>query len=82
MAIPTPQAAAAKWAQALAGASDRIQAGVQSVTTSPGAAAARQKAVYVAQVQAKADKWAANVGKVSTADWQQAVIQKGIPRIA
>lgn len=82
MAIPTPQDAAAKWAQNLAGATDRIQKGVQSVTSSPGAAAARQKAVYLAQVQAKADKWAANTGKVSTADWQQATISKGIPRIA
>lgn len=82
MGMPTPQQAASKWQAGLSGATQRITDGVNSVTTSPGAAAARQKAAYVAGVQTKADKWAANVGKVSTQDWQQAVIQKGIPRIA
>lgn len=82
MAIPTAQQAASRWTNNLSGASDRIQAGVQAVTTSPGAAAARQKSLYLQQVQAKADKWAANVGKVTTADWQQATLSKGLPRIA
>lgn len=82
MGMPTPQEAAAKWQQNLSGAGQRITDGVNRVTTSPGQAAARQKAQYVAGVQAKADKWASNVAKVTTADWQQAVIQKGVPRIA
>ena len=82
MAMPTPEAAAAKWAQGLSAATERITAGVNAVTSSPGQAAARQKGVYAAQVAANADKWATRVAAVSTADWQQAVITKGIPRIA
>lgn len=82
MAMPTPEQAAAAWAQGLAGATERITQGVQSVTTSPGQAAARQKAVYTQQVAANADKWATNVAKVSTGEWQQATIEKGVPRIA
>jgi len=82
MATPTPEQAAAAWAQRLAGATDRIQQGVQSVTTSPGQAAARQKAAYTQNVAAAADKWAARVAAVPTSEWQQAVIEKGIPRIA
>lgn len=82
MAKVTPDQAAQAWAQHLAGAGERIRQGVQSVTTSPGQAAARQKQVWAQNVQASQDKWAARVASVSTADWQQAVIDKGIPRIA
>jgi hypothetical protein len=82
MAKVTPDEAAANWAQKLAGAGDRITRGVQSVTTSPGQAAARQKAAYTQNVAAAADKWASRVASVSVGDWQQAVIEKGVPRIA
>lgn len=77
-----PATAAQKWAQNLAGATQRIQAGVQGVTVAPGQAAARQKTVYVQNVTASADKWAQNTAAVSLGDWQQATINKGIPRIA
>lgn len=82
MALPTADQAAAAWAQRLAGSTDRIKQGVQSVTTAPGMAAARQKAVYAANVQAATDKWAARVGAVSLAEWQQATVDKGVNRIA
>lgn len=82
MAIPTPDAAAQAWAQRLAGSTDRIQSGVQAVTTSPGQAAARQKSAWVNNVQASADKWAARTAAVPLTDWQQATISKGVPRIA
>lgn len=77
-----PATAAAKWAQNLGAATQRIQAGVQGVTVAPGQAAARQKGVYVANVTASADKWATKTAAVSLSDWQQATINKGIPRIA
>lgn len=81
MATPTPDQVAAKWAQGLASAGTRITEGVNSVSTAPGQAAARQKAVWAQNVAASQDKWAARVASVSTADWQQAMISKGVPRI-
>lgn len=82
MATPTPDQAAAAWAQRLASSTDRIQQGVQGVTTAPGQAAARQKAVWASQVAASQDKWASRVAAVSLPDWQQSMIQKGVPRVA
>lgn len=77
-----PNQIAADWAARLAGSGDKIQRGVRSVTTSPGQAAARQKGAYVQNVQASADKWAARVASVSTAEWAEATVTKGVPRIA
>ena len=80
MAIPTPDQAAARWAQ------NRVQldrphpAGIQAVQTAPGQAAARQKSLYVQKVQSSQDKWARNVATVSLDEWQQAAINKGLPR--
>lgn len=69
------------WAQRLAGSTTKIQAGIQAVTVPPGQAAAANKAGYVQGVAAAADKWGRNVGAVSLSDWQQATIEKGLPRI-
>lgn len=82
MAIPTPEAAAQAWAQRLAGSTDRIQSGVQAVTTPPGQAAARQKNAYANNVAANVDKWAARTAAVPLAEWQTAMVSKGVPRIA
>ena len=82
MALPTPEQAAATWAQRLAGSTDRIQQGVQSVTTAPGQAAARQKSAYAQGVASSVDKWASRVAAVPLGDWQQAMLTKGAPRIA
>jgi len=82
MALPTPEEAAQAWAQRLAGSTDRIQRGVQAVTTSPGQAAARQKAVYQQNTAAAVDKWAQRVAAVPLQSWQQAMLDKGAPRIA
>ena len=78
----TPEQVAAQWAQRLGSSTQRIQDGVNSVQVAPGQAAARQKAVYIQNVQAAADKWAKNVANVSLNDWQQAMVTKGVPRIA
>ena len=82
MAGMTPDQIAAHWAQQLAGSTAKIQAGVNAVTTAPGQAAARQKAVYLQNLTASVDKWASNVSAVSLNQWQQDFISKGIPRIA
>lgn len=82
MTAMTPDQIAQKWATNLGAAGPSIQAGVQAVTVAPGQAAARQKSVWVQNVTAAQDKWASNVASVSLPEWQQAMIQKGAPRIA
>jgi len=78
----TPDQAAAAWAAGLANAGQKITDGVNSVTTAPGQLAARQSAVYTANVAAAAGKWAKNVAAVPLATWQANMITKGVPRIA
>lgn len=78
----SPQDIAAKWKANLSASGQRLTAGVQSVNVAPGQVAARNKSGYVQGVMDSQDKWAANVAKVSLSDWQQAMIQKGVPRIA
>jgi|SRR5579859_1378905 len=82
MATQSPDQIAARWAQGLASATQKITDGVNAVTVAPGMAASRQKAVYVANVNANADKWAQNVQGVSLQAWQAATINKGVQRIA
>lgn len=78
----TPQDATQKWVTNIGQSTQRIQAGVQAVTRSPGAAAAAQSQKWLSRIQASADKWRARVGAVSLQEWQQAMINVGIPRIA
>lgn len=79
-----PTTSASKWATNLAGAANSgvVTAGINSVTVAPGQAAARQKAVWAANVAAAQDTWAANVAAVPLQSWQQDAINKGVPRIA
>lgn len=76
-----PDQLAQNWANNLAGATSRMQAGAQAVTTPPGQAAAAQQAVWLANVQASANRWAQNVAAVTTQQWQSAYINKGLPRV-
>lgn len=76
-----PTAVAQRWASQLGAAGQKITEGVQAVTVAPGQAAARQKSVYLGNVQASADKWARNTAAVSLSDWQQAMINKGASRV-
>lgn len=82
MANLDPTTATAKWVNNLSNATAAISAGVDRVTTAPGAAAARQVQTWLARVQASAQKWATNVGAVSLAEWQDSMKNVGIPRIA
>lgn len=82
--MPSPADVAAKWAKNLSQSTPAITAGIQRVTDSPMEAAARQQDAYVNGVQdaANSGKWARGLRRVSTQQWQDAAIKKGVPRIA
>ena len=61
-----------KWAQRTSGATQQVIEGVQRVQTAPGIKAAAQKQVWLANIQAKADKWEQNTKSVSLQSWQAA----------
>ena len=82
MARMDPTSATAKWVTNLSNSTQSITDGVNSVTTAPGQAAARQVQTWLARIQASAQKWATNTAAVSLQEWQQSMIQTGIPRIA
>lgn len=82
MARLDPTSATAKWVTNLSNATQHITDGVNAVQTAPGQAAARQVQTWLARIQASAQKWATNTAAVSLQDWQQAMINTGIPRIA
>lgn len=82
MAMPTAAEAAARWVQQTGSATDAYTRGVNSVTVSPGAAAARQANVWANNVAAAKAKFAANSAKVSLQDWQAAATGKGAARLA
>lgn len=77
-----PATVAQRWAQNLGAAGAKVQEGVNSVRTAPGAAAARQVNVWSQNTAAAAQKYARNVAAVSLSSWQEQTITKGIPRLA
>lgn len=81
MTAQTPDQVAANWAARLAASTDKMQAGAQAVTVAPGMAAAKQKAVWAQNVAAAQNKWATNVSAVTTQQWQNDYITKGLPRV-
>lgn len=79
-----PTQIAEKWARNLGTSTDSIRQGVQAVQISPTEKAARQSDAYLQGVQAavSSGKYAAGLRKVTLQDWQNAMINKGINRIA
>lgn len=78
----SPTQAKDKWLSRIQGAGQQVVDGVNNVTTAPGAKAAAQSQKWLQNTQAAAEKWKARVGSVTLADWQQAMIKTGVPRIA
>lgn len=77
----TPDQIAARWAQNLAGSTQKIKDGINAVTVAPGQAAARQVDVWANNTMSAKDKWKARVASVSLADWQAAAAGRGVDRI-
>lgn len=73
---------AARWATGMAGSTEKWKAGVNAVTTSPGALAARQADAWSTNTLAAKDKWRQRVGNLDLNDWKNAMLGKGQNRIA
>jgi len=82
MAMPSASAVAAKWQQNTGSATQAYTDGVNAVTVSPGAAAARQANLWATNVALAKAKFAANSAKVSLDEWKQAAAGKGAQRLA
>ena len=82
MARVTPEQGAILWRDRLSAATDRITMGVNRVTTAPGVLAARNADLWLQRVTAAKDKWARRVSAVSLADWQNAMNNVGVQRVA
>lgn len=79
-----PADIAAKWSRNLSAAGQAIQQGVQAVQVNPAQQAAASldtaKANYIKAIDS--GKTAAGLARTTLAGWQQAMIKKGVPRIA
>lgn len=82
MGMPTPQEAAQRWVQAGTAGTERFKAGVNAVTVSPGALAARSADLWAVNTAAAKSKFAANSAKVTAEAWKAATAGKGADRYA
>jgi hypothetical protein len=71
-----------KWLSNLSSSTDRMKSGVLAVTVAPGQKAAAQRTKWLQRVTQAADKWAARTGSVTLQDWQNSMVNVGIPRVA
>ncbi len=84
MPMPSPAVAAQSWQNGMQNATQRIQAGVNNVTVAPTqvAAAAADRMLAGIQRAVSSGKWQASLQAVSLQDWKQAMLDKGVNRIA
>ena len=82
--MKNPADVARKWAQRLGSASDSIRQGVNAVQTNPAERAAARQDAYIAGVQrAVSDgRYARGLRRVTLQSWQEAMLNKGLPRIS
>lgn len=80
MATLTPQQISAKWLTNFQNGTTSMTQGVQAVQTAPGQLAAAQANLWLQRIQQSQQKWATRVSAVTLQEWQQAMINLGIPR--
>lgn len=80
----SPQQAATNWVNGMQNASAKMTAGVQAVSVAPSEAAisAIPRMVQGIQAAAASGKIEAGLRRVTLTGWQQAMIQKGVVRVA
>lgn len=80
----SPDEVVKKWSRNLQNSKESIKAGVQAVQVSPTAKAAMKADKYVAGVEraVESGKYQKALQEVTLGDWQQAMIGKGLDRIA
>ena len=78
------QEIARKWQRNLSGSVESIRSGVQDVTVSPTEKAASKADQYLIGVQSAVDsgKYQRGLRSVTLEQWKQAMLDKGVPRIA
>jgi hypothetical protein len=76
----TPQQISQKWLTNFGNATTAMTQGVQAVQQAPGAKAAAAAQLWITRLQQSQAKWANRVGAVTLAEWQNAMIELGIPR--
>lgn len=78
------QSVVEKWKRNLSSSTQSMKDGILAVTTAPGQAAARQKEKWIRKLQeaAASGKWEQAVQAVPLAEWQDKMINLGLPRIA
>jgi hypothetical protein len=77
-----PQTATQRWVANLSNSTAAMTAGVNRVTVSPGASAAKAADKWLAKVSMARDKYARRVGSVTLQDWQNSMTAYGIGRVA
>lgn len=82
MAQKDPAFVAQKWASNTAASTESVRAGVMAVTVSPTEKAAANADGWVNGVARSREKFQRGLRRVGLGDWQQATIEKGVPRIA
>jgi hypothetical protein len=80
--MPSASDAAQRWATGFGGSGAKWAAGVQGVTVAPGQLAARNKALWLQNTTAAADRYAANSAAVTREQWIEMTISKGQGRLA
>jgi hypothetical protein len=80
----SPADIARKWQRNLSGSVESIRSGVAAVDQSPTEKAAARSDQYLIGVQNAVDsgKYQAGLRSVSLEQWKQAMLDKGVPRIA
>lgn len=84
MARVTPEQFQEKHNRRLKAALEDVRLGVARVTVAPGSQAAARKDKMLARLTeaVNSGKWGRNVARVTLAQWQSLMTEKGIPRIS